>query len=85
MDASTDSLPAEEHDAQKPGLQKEGSHHLKSQKRRKDVAHPLGKVRKVCTKFKLQYDTRDYPYPKIDGEDLYPETVHAIINLLFRD
>jgi hypothetical protein len=85
MDGSMYPLPAEEHDTHKAGLQEKGGHNFEGQERRKDVAHVLGKSGKIGAEFEFQDNAGNHSYSEIDGKDLYPKAIQAVIDLLLRD
>ena len=72
-------VPSEQHYAEKAGLQKESGHDLEGHERGDDIADRLSKAGEISAELKFQYDPGDDSDTEIDGEELHPKTIHAVI------
>jgi hypothetical protein len=84
MDLPANPGPTEYHDAEESRFEEESGQHFEGEKRRKDIRHGLRKTRKVGPELEFEDNARDCPDGKIDGEDLDPETIHPVVDLLLR-
>jgi hypothetical protein len=82
MQASTDALPAEQHDAEKTAFEEKRSEDLVAEQRSVDGAGNAGEAGPVCAELVAHYDTRNNTHAENDGEDLRPEEKELAINHL---
>ena len=84
MHAAVYPVPSEQHDAEEAGLQKESGHDLECHERGHDVTDRLGEAGEIGAEFKFQHDPGDDPDAEIDGKELHPITIHAVIQFFLR-
>jgi hypothetical protein len=77
-------VPSEQHDAEEAGLQKESGHDLEGHERGDNIADRLSKAGEISAEFKFQHDPGDDSDAEIDGKELHPKTIHAVIQFFLR-
>ena len=72
-------VDAEQHDAEKTGLEKERRQHFIGQQRPSDVAGNAGEPTPVGAELVSHHHTRDHSHAKADREDLRPEQAKIFV------
>ncbi len=82
MQAGTDALPAEEHDAEETGFEEKRRQDLVGEQRSVDRAGDAGEAGPVCAELVAHHDTGDDAHAETDRENLRPEEEEFAINQL---
>src|ERR1700675_2948009 len=82
MQACTDALPAEQHDAEKAGFEEKRRQDLVAEQRSVDRTGDAGEAGPVCAELVGHHDTGDDAHAETDCENLRPEEKEFAINRL---
>ncbi len=84
MQLGPDAIPAEQHHAEKAGLEEKGRQHLIGQQRPGDATGELRIGTPVGAELVRHDDARDHAHAEVHREDLQPEVVEVPVDLLLR-
>ncbi|MCY1176360.1 hypothetical protein D9M73_166270 [compost metagenome] len=80
VQATADTVPAKQHDAEETGLEEEGGKHFIGQKRPGDGTGKVGELAPVGTELIGHDQTGDHTHAEVDGKDFRPEVVKVTVD-----